>query len=128
MIASTTEAPAKIWVQESYVNTGTYQADGTLDDSQQWRFGDSDVYETWASVDQRGDLFRSLQREYGRCISTMMIDDKDAPGGARAIGWVFEKRMAYEDDRRKFYKREVWVSLHSAPPTKTTTYHYLSAE
>jgi hypothetical protein len=126
MVSKQDGAP-RIHIGETFVNKGTYRPDGTLDESRQHRFGDSDVYESWATVGQRGALFQSLQREYGRCTGKVMIDDADAPGGARAIGWVFEKRMPYEDDPRSFYKREVWVTLHSAPPTKTTTYHYLSA-
>jgi hypothetical protein len=62
-----------------------------------------------------GKLFRSLQREFGRCMSKVYID---APGGEVHIGWTFRKR------ENPFVWREVWVTVHDQPPTRTTKYHY----
>ena len=88
------------------------------------QFGESDIYE--AFTDDVGRLFRDMQREYGRCVSKVYIDTAD---GVKATGWVFEKRMRYEDARgndpeRDFYTREVWVTLHDAPDTVTREHHY----
>lgn len=101
-----------IYIRETYVN---------LDKG--WRFGESDVYET--DFDDKGKLYRSLVREYGRCTGKMYVDLK----GGRTIeaGWVFVKRMQY-DDSNETYLREVWVSLHSAPDTITRKSHYLNDE
>ena len=81
------------------------------------RFSESEPCETF--TDSPGELFRSMREEYGRCIGKVYIDK-----GTRAIGWVFEKRMAYEDDSRTTYLREVWVTVHDAEPTRSVEYHY----
>ena len=96
-----------LYVSESYVNA----TENSL-------FGDSEVYET--SYDTPGDLYRAMQREYGRCTSKVYID---AEGGPKQVGWVFQSRQRYED-APDTYLREVWVTVHEAPPTKTTEYHY----
>jgi hypothetical protein len=44
--------------------------------------------------------------------------------GAVAIGWVFRKRMRY-DDCDEVYLRDVWVTLHADRDTVTRTPHYL---
>ena len=64
-------------------------------------------------TDNRGELFRSLQKEFGRCESRMYAD---TPEGTKPVGWVvFAKRMRYEDarfsNRQDFYIREVWVEV-----------------
>lgn len=86
------------------------------------RFGDSGVYETF--TDDIGKLFKSLQREYGRCTGKVWISDED--GTAHQIGWTFEKVMLYEDARNKHdtYLREVWVELHENEPTVKVTNHF----
>ncbi len=82
------------------------------------RNGDSDVYKTF--TDSYGELYRAMMREYGRCTGKVYIDTKT---GARAIGWVFMKRQTY-DDCNETYILETWVTVHKAPPTKTTEFHY----
>jgi hypothetical protein len=104
--------PEPLYIQESFVNL-----------TEGYRFGDSDVYEAFTS--DRSKLYKSLVREYGRCTGKVYIDLKPTPAGPNAmpVGWVFVKRMKYEDCD-KAYLREVWVTLHPAPPTKKTEYHY----
>jgi hypothetical protein len=41
------------------------------------------------------------------------------------IGWVFEKKVKYQDCN-KFYLQETWVELHDSMPDKTVKYHYHS--
>lgn len=86
---------------------------------------ESEPYE--AFTDDVGKLFRSLMREYGRCVSSVYVDTKN--GKSKRIGWVFQKRMKYEDCDETFI-REVWVTLHDAPPERTIRhqYHELSAQ
>ena len=99
----------RIWLQETWVDkTANFIA------------GDSDVYESWATFANIGRLFRNLQREYGRCISSMYID---TPRGPQRIGWVFLKKAHYTDTGEP-YLQETWVSLHTAPPTRKTYYQY----
>ena len=97
----------KLYVQESFVNA-----------TEGYRFGDSDVYETF--TDDPGELYRTMQREYGRCISKIYVG---RPGGPIAVGWVFVKRNKYEDSDET-YLREVWVTVHDAPDTIKRERHY----
>jgi hypothetical protein len=79
-------------------------------------------------TDNRKRLFRSCQRDYGRCVSSIYVD---TPTGPKACGWYFERREEYTDARRfnsygyqltqqEFrerwtYIRGVWVHLTEAP-------------
>jgi len=81
--------------------------------------GESDVYETFTS--NKGELFRHLQKEYGRCISKLYIDSR--PDKEKVVGWVFEKRTNYTDVK-KTYLLETWVSIHTQEPVTYIKYHY----
>jgi hypothetical protein len=83
-------------IQETYID-----ADRGL------RFGESDEYEPF--TDNPGELFRALQKEYGRCVSRVYVDPPDG-GQPIAVGWVFQGRQKYEDTPTKTYIREVWVT------------------
>ena len=98
-----------LFVKETHVNR-----------TEGYRLGDSGVYETF--TDNTGRLFRSLQKEFGRCTGKCYIDMPD--GSAKQIGWVFQKRQKYTDCNET-YLAETWVTLHSAPPTRTVEYHYV---
>jgi hypothetical protein len=92
--------------------------------SKGYQFGETDPYEPY--TDDIGRLFREMQREYGRCKSSIYVD---TPTGTQRIGWAFSKRMRYEDARgndpeRDYDTREVWVTLHDAPDTVTRQVHY----
>jgi hypothetical protein len=98
----------RLEIRETYVNA-----------TKEHGIGDSGWYEPWAS--DRGELFRSLQKEYGRCVSRMY---RDIPGGSPpviAVGWVFQGNDEYEDARpswtkeRRTYLREVWVEVREKP-------------
>ena len=97
-----------------YINEAWIQRD--LEDLKGVHCGETRVYET--RFDSRGELFKSLQKEHGKCVSKLYHDDHGA------IGWVFEKKSHYEDTREEFLL-ETWVTLHTAEPTKTIKYHYL---
>ena len=78
--------------------------------------GESDVEESF--TDDRAELYRCFQREYGRCVGKVRVD----PDG-REIGWIFQSRIKYEDCDET-YLREMWITVHTSPPTKTIEYHY----
>jgi len=99
---------ANLFIRKSYVN-----------ETEGYRCGDSDVYET--AYDNPSDLYRGLRESFGRCQSIMYRDAEN--GKSQKIGWVFIKRVKY-DDCKKTYLQSVWVSVYSAPPTKTVEYHY----
>ena len=99
-------ATDNLYVQKSFVNR-----------TEGYRFGDSDVYESF--TDDAGELYRSLQREYGRCEGRVYVD---RDGKTTPVGWIFVKLDEYEDTRER-YLREVWVTLHDGPPTVTTRHH-----
>jgi hypothetical protein len=106
------------------------------------RFGDSGWYEPW--TEDRGKLFRSYQQEFGGCVSMMYRDvrlSREATVVAFGVtvviparwridtcGWVFSRRMRYEDARpvtngqgrrvfreSDYYTRVVWVEGEDAP-------------
>lgn len=89
-----------LFIQETYVNR-----------TEDYIFGQTDVEKAW--TDDVGKLFRSLQREYGRCIGHVHVDTTDET--VRTVGWVFEKRMKYEDSNET-YLQETWVTLYKEPP------------
>lgn len=77
-------------------------------------------YETYTS--DRGELFRSLQKEHGACTRKLYIYGKD--GEAQAIGWVFRKRRPYEDVPTESYLHTVWVTVMVSEPKRTVTVEY----
>ena len=98
------EKPGILQIQESFV---CIEADGEKS------LGESDWYEPF--TDELGILFASLRREYGGCTSNVYQDTPD--GDPDPIGWVFEKKVEYEDadraglqGRDRFYTRQVWVT------------------
>lgn len=109
-----------------YINTAYIAEDG--ESGERYHLGEDEIEET--GFDKPGDLFRALSgrdrlypwRAMGRCISKVYVDMPD--GTARHVGWVFVKRERYEDDPKRTYLREAWVTVHEAPPTVTHTYHY----
>ena len=86
-------------IRESYTNK-----------TEGYRYGDSEWYEPY--TDNKGDLFRNLQREYGRCISKLYRDNC-LDGSIDVIGWVFEKRMKYTDCNETFLSH-TWVHYKQA--------------
>ena len=104
---------ATFWVKETFVN-----------ETKGYQFGDEPWHEEHAA--SLGALFRDKQSEYGRVESRMGLD---VPGkgfvGAHTVfpvGWVFHKRMRYEDARgnrpEDHYIREVWVQVRDVPPAE----------
>ncbi len=96
-----------ILIQENYVNK-----------SQNLRCGESDVYES--RHETKTELYKGLVKEFGRCVSRMY---NDGPKGTKCIGWVFEKRMKYDDSDETFIQ-QTWVSVHSKMPETVTTMFY----
>ena len=101
--------PHFMWIKETIVN-----------DTEGYIFGIGD----WQRTDRMtlGDLFRSLRVEYGACVSKQYSDRANKP--PVQTGWVFRKRMQYEDyepsDKKRYYMREVWISVSNTPPQKRT--------
>ncbi len=78
--------------------------------------GNSDLFEPY--TENIKELFQSLQKEYGRCVSKMYIDPN-----SQQIGWVFEKRIKYEDCN-EYFIQETWIELHKSQPDHLITNHY----
>lgn len=95
-----------------------YISEDWVNDTEHYSQGESGVYET--RFDKIGELFKSCQKEYGRCTSKVYHDIKNKP---QAIGWVFEKIAHYEDTQEP-YKLHTWITLHDAMPKHHTKYHY----
>jgi len=82
------------------------------------RLGESGWYEPY--TDNRGELYRALVKEHGRCTGKVYVDKRtpapdDGTTGAyvetpEPVGWVFVKRQQYEDTRKP-YLAETWVTI-----------------
>jgi hypothetical protein len=85
-------------IRETYVNV-----------TKGYRYGETEWYEPY--TENIGRLFKSLQKEYGRCISKIYIDGY---GGqvVGSCGWVFQKKIQYEDCK-EFYVQETWVEVQN---------------
>ena len=58
-----------------------------------------------------GEIYREVQKEFGRCESSVYVD---TPMGApRRIGWFFVSRQRYEDTGEP-YLRGAWVTLQES--------------
>jgi hypothetical protein len=80
--------------------------------------GESDWYEPY--TDNRKRLFKSCQREFGRCVSSIYVDHPTK--GSVKVGWYFERREEYQDAHVRYddygrikkpetYTRGVWVTF-----------------
>ena len=59
-------------------------------------------------IDNLKDLYHFGLKEYGKCISKIYIDDKQ--GNPSHIGYMFVKKMKYEDCN-EYFLCETWLSL-----------------
>jgi hypothetical protein len=82
--------------------------------------GSTPVEETFTA--DRGELFRHLTGEYGRCSGKVRLEYPGRPD--RVIGWVFEARRPFDDDPSQSSIIESWVTVHTGPPTLQVEYHY----
>ena len=96
---------SKLLVQEEWVNA-----------TKGYRTGSSEIYETWCET--VGELFKAMQKEYGRCKGKVYI------GENTHIGWVFEKLEHYTDTNEP-YLLETWVTVHNSPPVKVLEVDYM---
>lgn len=88
-----------------------------VDLNQNVRFGDSEWYEPYTGEDL-SKLYKNCIREYGRCTGNVYQDmTADGKAGPVKVGWVFLKRMPYENSRGKTYLREVWVTYRYVEDT-----------
>lgn len=92
---------SKFWTKETHVN---------VDKGYRYYEGQ------WEEVleDSLGGLFRRLQSDHGRCVSKQYQDS--VAGHPIQTGWVFEKRVGYDDRPREKYTREVWVRVSITQP------------
>lgn len=64
----------------------------------------TEIYETIHK--EVGSLFASCKKDFGRVISKMYIGEREQ------TGWVFEKKVPYEDSKET-YIQEVWVEVYT---------------
>ena len=89
-----------LWVQEDFINL-----------TKSTRYGEGEPTETCYESNDTGGLYARLAGEYGRCTSKVYLDTKSR--GTIAIGWVFQKKIEYDDAYRyddkskREYLREV---------------------
>ena len=88
-------------------------------DGMRYHAGESGMYEPY--TENKGELFRAMQREHGRCTGHVYIDGEGME--PVKVGWVFQKRVKFSDCNETFLQ-ETWVTLHKSKPTVKTTHHY----
>ena len=75
--------------------------------TEHYRYEATPPYESFA--DTKGELFRELQRDYGRCLGKVYVDTKD--GELHMVGWCF-RRTDYYTDTGEPFAHEVWITIH----------------
>lgn len=80
-----------------------------------YRVGKDKALET--RFETKGELYRFCLKEYGRPVSKVYVGD------GQQIGWVFEKRVKY-NDCNETYLQKTWVTVHESMPEHKTIYHY----
>jgi len=71
--------------------------------------------ENWDICETTSDVYKAAMREYGRCSSKVYIDNN---GKTKSIGWVFQKRVKYEDCKET-YLQETWIVPLKSHEVKT---------
>jgi hypothetical protein len=110
-----------IYIKEIFTRVesqNSFPFDGNMEEKSVM-MGCNDVTETRFS--DVGKLFKSLQKEYGRCISSLYKEVNNTD--SIKIGWVFRKKEKYSDCD-KFYIQDVWVELHEKEPETTIQHFY----
>ena len=79
------------------------------DQERRYGGGDSGWYSPWTM--DKGKLFRSLRREFGRCTGRVYVDTPD--GTPDAIGWVFVGKRD-----KAGWARETWVTYKEVGDAK----------
>ena len=74
-------------------------------------------------TDNLKDLFKSLQKEHGRCTSKMYIDLPN--GKVKHIGYCFKKKIKY-DDFKEYFNRIAWITYLEEEDTVIRTKHYFN--
>jgi len=78
--------------------------------------GNTELYKPF--TDDIKELLQTLRKEYGECISKIFVDPD-----AKQIGWVFEKKVKYDDCNETFLM-QTGVELHEKKPDHTVENHY----
>ena len=91
------ETTMGITIKETWINS-----------TKNYRVGETEYYESF--TENVGELFLSLQKEFGRCSSKIYVD---LPNEATPCGWVFVKRVKY-DDVDQYYLQETWVQVQQS--------------
>lgn len=105
----TTNNTPHIWISETYIIVET-DKDGNQTRCLNY---ESEPYKTRYSENQRGRLFKDLQKQFGKCTNKVYIDQPD--GTIEHIGWIFIKRRKYERSKDT-YIQEVWIIRHTPEP------------
>lgn len=107
-----------LWVFEEYV-----------DRDRNMLLGRNDPYES--AYDSAGDLFRACQAEHGRCVSSVYREvpaEGDGSPSIERIGWVFEKRVPYDDAPDETLLLETWVTVLHEAPVHHVVYRYVDLD
>jgi hypothetical protein len=112
-----------IWVRETHEQVNNDS--GEEGDEYYETYYTGPIEESMYEDDEIGAIFKMGQKEYGRCVSKIYIED--SKGRDRVVGWVFQKRMEYDRPQHnglKYYSRQVWVTLYEAPEEGESVHKY----
>lgn len=89
-------------IKESYINA-----------SENYSCGEYvyDVAGTLLEGLSEGEIFRRMQKEYGRCVSKVYVSLDEEGSVNLPVGWVFQRRRQYEDVKET-YLAETWITLY----------------
>lgn len=85
------------------------------DDEKSIGLGEGEPYQTM--YDKLGELYRAAQKEHGRCIGYVMVDEG---GKSHPVGWVFRRRLTSSEangDRTPTLVETV-VTVYTQPPNR----------
>ena len=94
-----------------------YLKEQTVNATEHYRFGDDGWFES--RFTERGEAYRGMQSEHGRCTGKMYMDGPD--GQPHHVGWVFVKRRKYDDCAQTFLA-ETWVTVRKGAPEPHCTH------
>lgn len=96
-----------------------YLQETTIHVGENYIINETPVYE--AFTDDIGALFKSCQKDFGRCTGKVYVETGGGKG--HAVGWIFMKREQYTDCKDTFLM-ETHITLHDKEPEHSVMQHY----
>ena len=80
-----------------------------VEGERKYSLGESETFDSiFPKLFSKKAMLKELMREYGHCIGKMFVGE---PPSQKHIGYVFQKRLAFEDSPKDTYLCETWVEV-----------------